>query len=262
VAAAMEQSFTRAQEEAAAKKAATAAFVSALGAMRPPVSPASEWAQVAAALPDDAAYAVLTEPQRRAAFAAYAEVLRRAARAAAERAVAALEDLFAEVDPPEGSTYAAAAERVAKDPRFAAVVDEADRVAAFKACMAARRAARERAARAELASAAAAAKEAAAAVRSAEAEAAFRALMQRHEALVAGGASWGEVKRAMWADPRWDAVQEPRRKELHAEYVEILKEAGVQPPAAPAAAAPPTAPAATQESFEYLREEQARMPPS
>jgi hypothetical protein len=256
VASAVEKSISRAQEEAAERRAATSAFLGALRAMQPEIGSATAWEDAARALPASAAYASLSDRQRRQAFESYALALRRAERAAAGDAAAALRALLQEAAPGEGTSYPQFAARYAADPRFAGVA-EPDRVAAFNAHLAAGRAASEAAA-----ASASAARAAARSAQAAAAEADFRRLMQAHEAVLARGAPWAEVKRAMWADERWGAVPDARRRELHAEYVALLKEAGAMappPPPPPPAAAPaaPAAPSAAQLGF--LREEQARL---
>lgn len=125
----------------------------------------------------------------------------------------------------ESSTWDEFAAAHSADARFAGLASEGERIAAFegytlrlqasrkaeerKALAAAEAAARAAARAAERAAEEAAAAELAAVRRraddaaAAEAEAAFRALMLEHEAAIASGAGYAQVKLAMWADPRW-----------------------------------------------------------
>jgi serine/threonine protein kinase len=90
MAAAAERGMVRAQEEAAAQRAAMKAYVSALQGVEPPVGPESNWDAVSAAVPESDEYALLSMQQRKQAFEAYVEALRRIRKAAEEEARRAL----------------------------------------------------------------------------------------------------------------------------------------------------------------------------
>ncbi len=193
LAAAAERGVSKAQAEAAARRAANAAFIDALQALNPPLSASSTWEEVSKALPkNNEVYAVLTETQKMQAFEVYVDALQRAQRNAAQRAAIAFTTLLEEtvsnssdsVDSMNYEDFATSA--AARDPRFSGVVSDADRRAAFDAFIAKRRAEEQRilaeiAAEAERAAArAAAAKEAeaatAAAIATAVAEASSAAV--------------------------------------------------------------------------------------
>jgi serine/threonine protein kinase len=174
LAAAAERGVSKAQAEAAQRRAANAAFIDALQALKPPLSATSTWEDVSKTLQEgETSYAVLTETQRMQAFEVYVDALQRAERNAAQRAAVAFTALVEETvssTMSSGDSYADfATSAAARDPRFSGVSSDADRRAAFDAFVAKRKAEEQRilaeiAAEAERAAArAAAAKEAEAA---------------------------------------------------------------------------------------------------
>ena len=148
LAAAAERGVNKAQQEAAARKTATVAFIDALQALnKPPISVTSTWNEVAAALPDSQEYAVLSQAQRKQAFNVYVDALQRAARAAAQQATAGFVELLKERDPPTTLTYDKfrATKAVFRDARFVAKEDDDERRSLFDSFIAKRKAEEERA---------------------------------------------------------------------------------------------------------------------
>lgn len=161
LASAAERGISKAQAEAAAKKAATVAFVRTLQSLDPPVTTSSSWEATAALIPAADELAVLSERQKRQAFEAYVDALRRAEKAAADRALASFKELLSEKGEGLGeeATYADFATVAAADSRFGGVALEVERKAAFEEYMAKRQAAKQAAAAAAQAAAAASAKD-------------------------------------------------------------------------------------------------------
>ena len=136
-----------------------------------------------------------------------------------------MQELLAAAGVREGGSWEEFAAAHGGDERFTGLASEGERLAAFEAYTLRLRATREAEERKAVAAAEAAARVAAraaeraaeeaaaaelAAVRrraeeaaAAEAEAAYRALMLEHEAAIASGAGYAQVKLMMWADPRW-----------------------------------------------------------
>ncbi|GAB4817926.1 hypothetical protein N2152v2_004972 [Parachlorella kessleri] len=254
-----EKALKQAQQEASTLRHATSAYVEALQQLQPPVAATTSYEAVAARLPAAEAYSSLPEPRRRQAFAAYVDGLRRAERAARERAMSDFGELLGQANLPPGLDYAGFVALHGTDPRFLAVGEASAREAAFSAHMDGRRS-RQVAAERQ------AQREAEERERAVLAEAGFRLLLAGQEAAIKAGATWAQVKRNMWADPRFDAVVEPRRRELFTQYCNLLAEAGelaggarqAQAPAVGAGEAPP-APAEDAVQLDRLREEQAKL---
>ncbi|PSC68256.1 Serine threonine-kinase SNT7 [Micractinium conductrix] len=273
--------------EAAVQKRAAAAYLEALQAVQPALTPMSSFGQASFKVPESAAYSVLSERRREQIFTAYVTALDRAERAARSKAQAAYQDLLVTCVLDEGLAYSEFEASHGSDARFQGL-GEAERAAAFEAFTSRMRAAREAterreaekaeaAARAAARSAARAAEQQAREVRAARraaevaaavaapdaaAEVAFRQLMAEHKDMIAAGAGYAQLKLKMWADPRFDAVPEQRRSQLYGEYSALLQEAGLL---VGGASAPAPAPAggegATQDEAEldWLRQEQARL---
>lgn len=155
LAAAAERGVSKAQAEAAQRRAANSSFINALQAVHPPLSATSTWEEVSAALPENEAYAVLTTTQRMQAFEIYVDALERAQRNAAQRAAIAFttlleENILSSTTGPDNDIHSAisygdfATSAAASDPRFSGVASDADRRAAFDAYIAKRRAKEQR----------------------------------------------------------------------------------------------------------------------
>jgi len=106
-AAAAERGMSKAQEEAAARRAATAAYIDALQRLNPPLTSKSTWSEDMSSISNEA-YEILTEPQKQQAFNAYVNALRRAERPTKTETKASVIERAAETAPsPAASTSSA-----------------------------------------------------------------------------------------------------------------------------------------------------------
>lgn len=247
LAAAAERGVSRAQEEAAARRVATGAFVEALQAMKPPITPDSKWEAFAAALPDAEVYAVLTQSQRKQAFQIYVDALLRKRRELARQTAAAYATLLEESALTTSSTFEEFVAVAGKDARFIGVADEMERRAQFEAFVNKRKAAELRAVAAAEAEQAAAERKAAAIKAAAEREAAAKAAAAKREAAAARAAE--------------EAAKVAAEEAAIAEAAAAAAIGAISVEPSPAAAAAVSVPASSPnaEQLEFLKAEQARL---
>lgn len=249
------QSLAKAQAEAEAQRAARSILIKVLQDLNPPLTFNSTWDQVKPLLPPadkpKANYAALTERQVRNVVETFVTALKEAEQKRQKALITSFDALLQEANANEDTTYDNFAAKYRRDPRFVAIIDDDVREAAFDDYLNRLQGERERKARKELEDAKLAAAQAERAALKGQQEADFRKLLQENETMVASTDDWAQVKRALWVDKRWDAVPELRRRELFAEYNDILKEAGVTRQKAAAAA--------KVKDLELLKSEQAKL---
>ncbi|GBF87958.1 hypothetical protein Rsub_00670 [Raphidocelis subcapitata] len=188
-----------------ARKAADAAFLELLRGASPPVTPGCAFEATEARLASDARWGAIPEDARRRelfeAYAAAAAQLEAQRRAKGEQA---LVSLLRRLKLEPGTPWEEVGPVVEVDPACAALRPE-EREAVFDDFM--RKAKLDRA----LAQAAE------------RADNAFRQLLFESMPPIGASSTWPAVKPALWRDPRYMALEEPRRVSIFEEYVAALR---------------------------------------
>lgn len=205
------------------QREASQAFLDAVQQLDPPVRAGTSYDELALLIPKADAYASLSEGRRRQAFNAYVDGLRRAERLTRQRAAAEFQAMLSEEVVTSQTPWEEFVAACGADGRFKGVPEAEIRRATFDTHVAALRVQEEAAAVQQRRD------EAGQRQLAAAAEYDFRQLLQQQEDLIRGGAGWPQIKRSMWADPRFDSVAEERRRELFEEYCALLAEAGEMP---------------------------------
>ena len=249
LAAAAERGVSRAQAEAAARRVATGAFVEALQAVNPAITPDSKWDDVAAAVPESESYATLTRLQRKQAFDIYVDALLRKRRELARQAVAAYATLLEESGLTTTSTYDEFAKAAGKDARFTGMLNETERKDEFYTFVGKLKAGEQRALAAAEAERVAAERKVAAAKAAAERETAAKAVATEREAAATRAAEEATI-----------AAQVAAEKAAVAAKLAAEKEAAAAEAAKTVAPVPaPAAPSPEMQQFEFIKAEQARL---
>ncbi|CAD7700462.1 unnamed protein product [Ostreobium quekettii] len=182
-------------------------YMEALRSMYPPVTGTTEWAVVQRQLGAQPCFLAVEAPRRETMFEAYKLALRKKEANARKAAEDALRALYEEIGIGAESTWAEAQQKVKLDERFLAVKEAEVRRSIFDEVVSKQRDAFAEQRMME------------------QREQEFRVLLKElRDPPISSSSIWSRVKRQIFTDPRYQAVAEPRRRQLFSEYHAIVVE--------------------------------------